>query len=211
MKPEDFRAPFLSRISVKNEVEKFVNQFGDGWEYPLDVELLAEDIGLRLKLLPDIEQRYNQLAMLSGDLKFIQIEESLFLNDRYVNRYRFSIAHELGHWYLHSNLFKKVEYRNASEWAEFLCAIPDDEKGYLEIHANRFASELLVPTNLLIPKVQEQTENIKAYIKLLPDANATDTIDYIAPRIALEFGVSEQTMINRIKNEEIIEKYIDLD
>ena len=211
MKPEDFEAPFLSRASINKEVEKFVNQFGDGWEYPLDVELLAEDIGLRLKLLPDIEQRYKQLAMLSGDLKFIQIEESHFLNKRYVNRYRFSIAHELGHWYLHSNLFKKVEYKNTSEWADFLCAIPDDEKGYLEIHANGFASELLVPTNLLIPKVREQTENIKAYIELLPDADATDTIDYIAPRIAPEFGVSEQTMINRIKNEKIIENHIDLD
>ena len=62
--------------------------------------------------MTDIEEKYHQLAMLSGDTKTIRVEELYYKNERYNNRYRFSIAHELGHWYLHANYFKKASDYN---------------------------------------------------------------------------------------------------
>jgi len=61
-------------------------------------------------------------------------------------RKRFAIAHELGHWFLH-----------ASESQYFVCTAEQmrDYKGSpLEVEANIFASELLMPTFLFRPVAQ---------------------------------------------------------
>jgi len=58
-------------------------------------------------------------------------------------RKRFAIAHELGHWFLHE-----------AESQFFICTGEDmrDYKGSpMEVEANLFASELLMPTNLFRP------------------------------------------------------------
>jgi len=62
-------------------------------------------------------------------------------------RKRFAIAHELGHWFLH-----------ATESQYFVCTAEQmrEYKGSpLEVEANIFASELLMPTFLFRPVVQD--------------------------------------------------------
>lgn len=75
-----------------------------------------------------------------------------------LGRKRFAIAHELGHWFLH-----KLE----SQY--FICTAEQmrDYKGSpLEVEANLFASELLLPTNLFRP-IAENADPCLAIIKNL--------------------------------------------
>lgn len=67
-------------------------------------------------------------------------------------RKRFAVAHELGHWELHSEM---------SQWT--LCEA-DDVAAYAssppEIEANAFAGELLMPTMLVRPRCEEATPDL---------------------------------------------------
>jgi hypothetical protein len=73
-------------------------------------------------------------------------------------RKRYAIAHELGHWFLHE-----------AESQFFICTGEDmrDYKGSpMEVEANLFASELLMPTNLFRP-LAESAEPRLATVKNL--------------------------------------------
>lgn len=73
-------------------------------------------------------------------------------------RKRFAIAHELGHWFLHE-----------AESQFFICTGEDmrDYKGSpMEVEANLFASELLMPTNLFRP-LAENSDPRLATVKSL--------------------------------------------
>lgn len=98
------------------------------------------------------------------------------------NRSRFTIAHELGHYVLHSKeqpIFidkkPKMMFRNAaSSTGEML----------KEREANAFAAALLMPKKLIIDEVNVVSDYIEDAIKSLSD----------------KFGVSEQAMSFRLSN-----------
>jgi len=70
---------------------------------------------------------------------FVNIEEA-------PNRQNFTIAHELGHYFLHQELFK--EYPD--EYQVLLRSPIGAAKDVLEKEANAFAANLLVPRNMLV-------------------------------------------------------------
>lgn len=98
-------------------------------------------------------------------------------------RKRFTLAHELGHFFLHSKnqpLFidksPKIMYRNnASSTGEVL----------IEREANAFAAALLMPQKLIIQEIDKLQEN---------DASK------IIYKLAGKFKVSEQAMSFRLSN-----------
>jgi hypothetical protein len=83
------------------------------------------------------------------------------LGIREPGRKRFAIAHELGHWFLHE---KESQY--------FVCTAEQmrDYKGSpLEVEANIFASELLMPTYLFRPLAQDAPPTLE----IVSDLSAT--------------------------------------
>jgi len=82
-------------------------------------------------------------------------------------RRRFAIAHELGHWELH---------HDRSQWQ--FCSevdIQDYSGSVLEIEANTFASELLMPTYLFRPRCEEATPDLELIKRLAEEFNVTLT------------------------------------
>ena len=63
-------------------------------------------------------------------------------------RYRFTMAHELGHYILHSKLFRKHGVESVGE-SDNTLSISKSDLSKLEIQANKFASFLLMPTKLV--------------------------------------------------------------
>jgi len=88
-------------------------------------------------------------------------------------RKNFTIAHELGHWVLHRELFKD----DTNEYKVLPRFTKPDYDDPLEKEANFFAAELLVPTRLLKP------------VRWLPPAKLADL-----------FFVSRTMMEHRVRN-----------
>lgn len=70
-------------------------------------------------------------------------------------RKRFAIAHELGHWFLHEAESQQIYKCTEEQMREY--------KGSpLEVEANIFASELLMPTVLFRPRAQDEEPRLDA-------------------------------------------------
>lgn len=86
-----------------------------------------------------------QLALLDVGKNHV-ILDSAGLNN--YNRYRFSMAHELGHFILHSHLFKEQGVVSVGESEETLSISLKDSRR-VEYQANLFASYFLMPKQLV--------------------------------------------------------------
>jgi Zn-dependent peptidase ImmA (M78 family) len=140
-------------------------------EPPIDVFKIAKKEGfkiLRQKLPQDI----------SGMLEKTKTEKNIYVNSTHaINRQRFTVAHELGHHFLHrldgehkdtTTLFRK-----------------EDDSLEIDKEANKFASELLMPEKVLRTEIANE------------DANLTmDSVDNIASK----FEVSVIALTYKLQN-----------
>lgn len=94
---------------------------------PVDFVAILNDLGLNIAFNDEMEDE----ALLDPEKRTIFIKKTL-----YPQRMFFSIAHEIGHWLLHSR--DKIRYRKDMRELEKQEAIEEQE-------ANAFAAELLLP------------------------------------------------------------------
>ena len=74
------------------------------------------------------------------------------VNEAMLGRYRFTLAHEAGHWRLHRQLFLRKANQptlvpDAAPRPEYICRSSDSEP--IEVQANMFASCLLMPKEMV--------------------------------------------------------------
>src|SRR5437763_342190 len=121
--------------------ERYLTVFG-GPEIPVPVESIAEDyLGLR------VEQAYMDCSgMLLPTERLIRINAAEGpRNEPPLRRFRFTIAHELGHWICHA--------LETAEPAVSYCRAIDLTQAAdrsLEREANIFAAELLMPERAIV-------------------------------------------------------------
>ena len=155
---------------IKETVDKIYDAFELPKDTPIDLDELLNILDIQLQENPEliyegkIEKDYNNNTIIT--IKYHHNE----------GRRRFTIAHELGHYFLHfsdndkefkdSVFYRSLEYNNE------------------EIEANEFAANLLMPEYEYVSFVQN-----KAYDK--------DKRSYDAELIAEHFKVSKQAAIYR--------------
>src|SRR5690606_26213956 len=132
-----------------------------------------------------------------GQIEFINDDPVISINpeqNKYLPRRRFTLAHELGHYILHSSKTKKsftdsmkTMSRTESYWDSY------------ESEANSFAAQLLMPKDLIL---QEAELVLKKY----SSENNVDQIpsSVFVGRMAEKFEVSYKAMEYRLKNIGII-------
>jgi len=142
---------------------------------PVPVERIAEQYGLDIRLAP-----YE--GDLSGALVRTDRETYIGVNSQHhPNRQRFTVAHELAHFFLHKGMRLHIDKNIWVNWR-------DDESSkavqWTEIQANQFAAELLMPT---------------AFLKR--DINRIRRIDdHLVQFLARKYRVSSQAMDIRLNN-----------
>lgn len=104
------------------------------------------------------------------------------------SRQRFSIAHELGHVVLHRDEQFHVDEKPPIRFRNQESSLATNSD---EIEANQFASELLMPKNLVMREID----------KLPDDMDPEDAIRLLADR----FQVSEQAMTLRLNRLQVVD------
>ncbi|MBW2662414.1 MAG: ImmA/IrrE family metallo-endopeptidase [Deltaproteobacteria bacterium] len=151
-------------------------------EPPVPVELVAKKMGAKLTFEP-FEGKDDISGMLfrNGNIIIIGI------NSAHPNtRQRFSIAHEIGHLFLHKKkLFidkvVRVDFRNATS------SMAIDKN---EIAANAFAAELLMPKDFIQKEIYRE----------ISKQNITPGKEKLIQKLANTFDVSIQAMEFRLIN-----------
>lgn len=145
---------------------------------PIDVERIAENLGLRV-VAEDLGSEISGLLVSKDGMASIAVERS----DPPVRK-RFTIAHEIGHFLLRHHL-QRNELVHADEHWQVIYRSPQASAGLdpMEVQANQFAASLLMPTKLL----RERAEKLQ---KPLSEKDVR--------ALANEFKVSEQAMTIRL-------------
>jgi Zn-dependent peptidase ImmA (M78 family) len=135
---------------------------------PVPVDRIVKKLGLSLVSLPAGDEISGAIIR-NGDSVVIAVNPL-----HHLNRQRFTIAHELGHYFLHEELAEHVDQSFRIAWRN---ADSSKAVNWLEIEANRFAAELLMPTDFLrrdldaLRKIEKRTVALlAAAYKVSPEA-----------------------------------------
>ena len=202
--PRKFKAPYIPKERIWQVADGLRAAHPAGRELPVKILDLAEfDLHLDLVPVNGLREQLDIDALLMGDLKSILVDKRAFMSPRLEYRLRFSVAHEIGHLILHSDIYAGLKHATAAEWFDYISAIPDVEYGWVEWQAYEFAGRLLVPPNELREAFQAAIRSAQAvgYSDWLAADEAA--LDYIATRVAPKFGVSAEVIAKRLRVEKL--------
>lgn len=194
---KNFRSPFIDYKLIKEKADAFRKKYC-GNIIPVDIEKTIEKIGIDIIPIPNLERLCNTDAFIASDWKSIQVDNEKYMDDRYYNRLRFSLAHELGHLLLHKLLYASLAILNLEDYYRFLSEVSGIEYSKIETQANKFAGFLLIPREIL--KI-ERSNILKKYYDELKSIDAKQVNSYIAGQLAKKFGVSPEAMEIALNNE----------
>jgi hypothetical protein len=199
----NFKAPYISQQECWNAADRFREQYWASGETPVDILSIAEfDLDLEIRTITGLKEEADVDALLLGDWRTVIVDQRQYMDERFANRMRFSIAHELGHFVLHKTVFDSIPRGSAEEWIDFMQGMPDKEYGLLEYHANEFAGRLLVPRAGL--EAEFEAVLVEVEKKGLQRARLSDEhLSYLCIPLAKHFSVSQEVIERRLTREKL--------
>jgi hypothetical protein len=158
---------------------------------------------------PDIRINFSDFSQgILGALSFADMIITLsndLVSD--IHRRNFTLAHELGHLYLHKQLLERY---NSTFWdyeEKFVANLPDDIIKRTEIQANLFASYLLIPQISFFNEVTRLFKELsiktgRLYLDYQP-CNQRDVYTVLGA-ISKKFNVSKETAKMRLLNDKLL-------
>lgn len=159
---------------ISSKVDELLRQFNIR-KPPVPVRQIAKKLGLLLAALPANDEISGAIIRKNGRV-VIAVNTS-----QHVNRQRFTIAHELAHHFLHEELAEHVDQNFRVAWRN---SESSKAVNWQEIEANRFAAELLMPSDFLKRDLDALERIEKRTVALL----------------ASRYGVSAEAMKFRLTN-----------
>ena len=150
----------LTREQLCEKGQKFNEKYNPQNEIPVPLELIIEkDLGINIQPIEQLKINLeNDAAFISKDFSTIYVDWYIFFNVE--TRYRFSLAHEIGHYWLHKRVFQDLDFKDIKSWIKTYNSIDDEDYSWLEYQANQFAGCLLIPGRELDPLFHE---NLKSF------------------------------------------------
>jgi Zn-dependent peptidase ImmA (M78 family) len=202
--PSQFKAPRIAFSDIRSRADNFRNKYWGSKDVPVDILLIAEE-KLNIEFVPIVNFKTNNdfEALLFDHGTKLAIDEKEYMDDRYLNRVRFSVAHEIAHIVLHKDLYDSFSFDTVDEWMDTLEALPDDEYNWIEQQANEFAGRLLIPQNRLEQLLKEIQPQIKLYKSKFPESDPNQLKEYVSSNLCKVFGVSGSVLARRIDKENL--------
>lgn len=143
-----FKTIFRSPEQINSVAESFLDIYSPPKTTPIQIEEIIElQLQLDIIPIPGLKDSFEKVgldidAFISSDFKSITVDE--YIQEHVGNRYRFTLAHEIGHMLLHGYLYSQFKFNTITEWTEAIKEMPLDERSRVEWQADEFAGRLLV-------------------------------------------------------------------
>ncbi|MFA5086366.1 MAG: ImmA/IrrE family metallo-endopeptidase [Candidatus Paceibacterota bacterium] len=186
--------PYYSDIDIKSKADDFRLKYW-GKDIPIDIEMVAEkELGIKIIPIP------NLIRLASVDALITSKWDIVFTDDFYYsereNRFRFSLAHELGHYVLHKEVYEAFGIKNIDDYNKFFNDMTQENYSLFESQANRFANYLLIPADILCEEIKNIINGNEEY-KIFKKVE--NKINYLAYSLCDKFKVNETPMEIAIK------------
>jgi Zn-dependent peptidase ImmA (M78 family) len=164
-------------------IPKLLSQFGIRLP-AVPVDRIAKGLGAQLRYSP-LDEGLAGMIYISGDTPIIGVNSL-----QHPNRQRFTIAHEIAHLQLHKHLLSGKVHVDKDFPIQFAGLNRDQTSALgteeIEVEANQFAAELLMPTEMLLQALAAKPFDID------DEGPLND--------LAKKFRVSRQALEFRIRN-----------
>jgi hypothetical protein len=199
------KVPIYRYEDLRRKADEFLEQHHPSGTIPLPIEEIVEfNFGINIVPVLGLQREFEVEGFTSGDMKDIYVDEYVY-TDR-PTRYRFTLAHEIGHIVLHSHLFAKHRFTSMRGWQEFINSMTEEQHSWLEYQGYAFGGLILVPGEKLVKSTAEWTKKIKEK-GILMEKNWDFTWELIIEHVAKAFLVSPDVVEKRIEKDGIKKKY----
>lgn len=172
----------MTRRAIERKAIDVARRAGQIGVLPVDLERVAESLGVIVKEF-DLGKEVSGVLTQKGDRFIIGVNST-----HSSQRKRFTIAHEIGHYVLHSA--HEAVFVDRSFSVKYRDARSSTGEIRLEREANAFAASLLMPARLVKLRVKDQSFDIGD--------------DSSLNQLASDFGVSSQAMMFRLINLDLL-------
>lgn len=195
---------FLKDETIKLMTEEFLVKYHPEGFIPVPIEEIVEfKLGLDIFPIPNLQKELNIDGCIALHISTIFVDQ--FVLENYINRYRFTLAHELAHLLLHKEVLEECQATSSEKVLEFIRSIPEGIHSRMEFQANAFAGLVLVPTNHLELAILEAISMIPKELK--KEKHGPEILNYLSKYIGdKKFQVSAEVIKIRIKNEPQLKK-----
>ena len=101
--------PYLTYSDIGKRAQDFLSQYHPSLELPIPIEAIIDvKIGLDIVPFPNLYKDYGLSGYLSCDRTAIFVDE--VQSDQYEEKYRYTLAHELGHYVLHRSCYEDLPF-----------------------------------------------------------------------------------------------------
>lgn len=115
---------------------------------PIPIEKIVEfNFDIDIIPMPELQKIANTEGFITSDFSCIYVDEFVY-HQRYF-RYRFTLAHELGHLILHKKYYNEHSFNNINEWKKFIKQIDPNDYSKVEYQGYAFAGLVLAPSREL--------------------------------------------------------------
>lgn len=211
--------PYVPEVRIERDADALIAEYAHRTGAPVAGPVPVEDI---LELHLGLTFAIEDLAALFGtdgvlgaiwfNEKLVRIDTRLdpSENPSRLGRYRFTLAHEIGHWRLHRTYYREDPTQAAlfdGRGQPAVVCRAGEKKIPVEWQADTFASYLLMPKALIVAAWQEWRGNldpvILADLAPVPAADGRDpadvTLDRFSKPLAEQFEVSAEAMRIRLE------------
>jgi hypothetical protein len=135
---------FRSYPQVKEQAAEFLRKCNADGTIPVHIErIIDQDLDLHIAPFPNLYRDHHTHGYLSLDRSTIWVDETQ--QSDYPRIYRFTLAHEVGHYILHADYLKDIRITSLSEYKSWLLSESPHVVGWMDTHAGWFAGLVLVP------------------------------------------------------------------
>jgi len=218
------RDTFLTDKRIEEEaallLAEWAQKHGEVNDPPVPIDEIIElHLGLTYEI-DDLRSRFHHDDVLGAiwfDDATIRVDQSLdpHVHPRMLGRYRFTLAHETGHWRMHRDRFRRDDTQSEMFDGEgkpsFICRSSDRPPE--EIQADKFAGAVLMP-RAMVYRVWESWRGDAGPVCVLdleipdfdtdPKRNQTIAMERFCKPLADRFGVSAQAMCIRLETLELL-------
>ena len=199
---------FLAYQAIAEAADKFLREYHPSGTIPIPIEAIVEDqLGLDIVPLPNLQRDFEIEGYSSQDLRSIYVDQWILEHRLY--RYRYTLAHEVGHMILHGKVFQRLRFESVTEWKAVQTQLDPMDRSALEFQAYDFGGLLLVPREALckgfldkLPIIERFIEEAKA--RELPKAQYIEhATNAMADSLGETFQASTDVISRRIRKDDL--------
>lgn len=212
---ENFAPKWRTDDEIEAIAQAFLSKHPLYASIPVDIDRIVQfDLCMDIVPIPGLKTVSKRSgldidAYISADFSSITIDQFIMMERQ--ARYRFSLAHEIGHMVLHRNTYESFQFSSLGEWLALVSGIPKEKWDPFEYQANEFAGRLLVPRVELLQRhpaalQQAETQVQEDFPGLdvdFPELFVGRTRSIAIELLAVAFAVSTAAMEIRLRKERL--------